>query len=170
VRTESEKTKLKWFLGGLFVIALVTNSILFRPGSTRTPPQPNRQEFISRQPQAPQPPIETANELAARKTADDEAAALKAAQVAATRHQQFLARYLNTDHARKPGAKTMALAVVSEAGKFNPAVSGAISARFKPEGADIVPSLFTPEFVSDGLFAKAFDDPSPILKKLELAS
>jgi len=56
------------------------------------------------------------------------------------------------------------------AGKFNPAVSGAISARFKPEGAGIVPALFTPEFVSDVLFAKAFDDPSPILKKLELAN
>jgi hypothetical protein len=122
-----------------------------------------------------------ANEASARRAAQDAATEqakaardtaierAKAVQEAATKRAQFLARYLNSGLPQKPGSETVAIAVVSEDGKLNRAVTDAIAGRFKKEPVEIISSLFKPEFVSDGLFNDAFTGSGEILNKLELA-
>jgi hypothetical protein len=104
-----------------------------------------------------------------QQAAEKEAAAKKSAQDAAAERAKFLARYLYPDLSRRLGMKTVAIAVASEDGKMNRAVSAALVSRFKTEPVQIFPSYFKPEFVSDGLFNEAFGGSSELLNKLELA-
>jgi hypothetical protein len=62
----------------------------------------------------------------------------------------------------------VAVVSISENTKLNRAVTAALASRFKGESVEILSSLFRPEFASDGLFAKAFSDPSEAIKNLEL--
>ena len=110
------------------------------------------------------------NEATARKAAQDAVAEqAKAVQDAAAKHAQFLARYVNTSFSRTPGSKTIAVAIVSEDGKLNRAVSAALESRFQREPARILSPFFKPEFVSDGLFNDAFTGAGEVFNKLELA-
>ena len=104
-----------------------------------------------------------------QQAAEKEAAAKKSAQDAAAERAKFLARYLYPDLSRRLGMKTVAIAVASEDGKLNRAVTTALVGRFKTEPVQIFPSYFKPEFVSDGLFNEAFGGSSELFNKLELA-
>ncbi len=97
------------------------------------------------------------------------AAAQSAAEQAAAQHASYLTRYIGTSEPRKTGGKqTLAVVAVSENGKLNSNVGQVIAGVLKTETLEVTTSRFTPEFVSDGLFAQAFGDSRPILKKLEL--
>ena len=109
-------------------------------------------------------------EIAAQRAAQEAAERTRRAEEAAAAHARYLARYLNSNVDRKPGAKTVALVVVSESGKFNRVLSAAVADRLKADSVQILPSFFKPEFVSDGLLNAAFTDPAQIFKKLELAN
>jgi hypothetical protein len=83
-------------------------------------------------------------------------------------HAQYLATYLNSDFERNPGMKRIATLAVSENGKLNRAVAAAVSSRVKSASVQIVPSLFKPQFITDGLFNQAFADSNDLFRKLEL--
>ena len=110
------------------------------------------------------------NEAAGRKAVQDAAAEqAKAVQAAATGHAEYLARYLNSGFNRKPGSETVAIAVASENGTLNRAVTAALISRFQSGPVQILSPFFKPEFVSDGLFNDAFTGSGEILNKLELS-
>jgi hypothetical protein len=104
-----------------------------------------------------------------RQAMENDAAARKATQDAAAAHAQYLARYVNTGFSRMPGSKTIAVAVASENGTLNRAVTAALESWFQRESVRILSPFFKPEFVSDGLFQEAFNGSGEILNKLELA-
>ena len=133
--------------------------------------QPRPTEVLSAPPRNSQPEPETV----ARNTLDDAEERSRrerqaAAERAAAEHAKFLARYVNSGFARKPGAKMVALVAVSENGKLNHAVGTAISGKLNSDAVQTISSILTPEFVSDGLFNTAFSDSYSIFKKLELAN
>jgi hypothetical protein len=96
--------------------------------------------------------------------------AAQAAQNAAAEHAHYLAKYLNGGFTRKAGARSIAIVVVTETGKLNPAVNSALARRLQNESTQILPSLFKPEFVSDGLFNDAIANSSDLFQKLDLAN
>ena len=93
---------------------------------------------------------------------------LQVASEQAAAHAKDLDRYLNVPIARKPGTRTVAVAVVTENGQLNRTVADALAVRFKSETVDTPTTLFTPEFVSDGLFAQTFDDARAVCTRLDL--
>jgi len=84
-------------------------------------------------------------------------------------HAKYLARYLNTNALRKGSNKLVAVAVVTENGKFNRAISSALVTRFGSTAVEVLSSLFKPEFISDGVFANLFEGSRDAVAKLELA-
>lgn len=92
-----------------------------------------------------------------------------AANDQAGEHNRFVAKYVNPGFVRKPGVKTMAMVVSSERERLNRATEAALTAHFKPASVELLPSFFTPEFTTDGLFGQAFVDAGPISQKLELS-
>ncbi len=101
---------------------------------------------------------------------ENAAAALKAAQDAAAEHARYLARYLNPGFSRKPGVERVAVAVASEDGAFNQAVTRALAGHLKTGAIETLPSFFKPEFVSDGLINDGFTDSAQLAGKLDLAN
>lgn len=99
------------------------------------------------------------------------AAAQSAMQLAAAQHANYLKRYVGTKEVRNAGDKrVLAVVAVSEDGKINSTVSQVIADVLKTDSMAVTPSLFTPEFVSDGLFAQALGDSRAILDKLDLSN
>jgi len=112
---------------------------------------------------------QTADSLA--RAEQQAAAARSAAEQAAAQHASDLTRYLGTREVRKAGDKqALAVVAVSENGKLNSNVGQVIAAVLKTESVEVTTSRFTPEFVSDGLFAQAFGDSRAILNRLELTN
>lgn len=105
-----------------------------------------------------------------QQAAEKEAAAKKSAQDAAAERAKFLARYLYPDLSRRPGMKTVAIAVATDNGSSNRAVTTALESRFQRESVWILSPFFKPEFVSDGLFKDAFAGSGEVFNKLELAN
>jgi hypothetical protein len=101
---------------------------------------------------------------------ENEAAARKAAQDAAAEHAQYLARYVNPGFSRKAPGQAVAVAVASENGILNRAVTAALESRFQRESVRILSPFFKPAFVSDGLFSDAFIGSSEVFNKLALAN
>jgi hypothetical protein len=97
-------------------------------------------------------------------------AAQKAAAEAATQHAKFLAQYLNAGFIKNPGIPAVAIVVASEDGRFNHVVSTALANHFNSGAVDITSTFFKPQFVSDGLFADAFNGSGDVLNKLDLAN
>lgn len=160
-----EPGKAWGFVGTLSLIALLINSRFARPvnsDSGFTQPQ-----FL---PQPSHRQVEPEKTRATRRDTEDAAtASRKAAEIAAAEHTKLLERYLNPGtYTRKAGTKTVAIVAVSEDGKFNRAVSAGIVSRLKGDSIEILPSLFTAEFVSDGLFSRTCNDSRQITKALDL--
>ena len=144
------------FVGTLAIAALVINSRFGRHYDSRgsnSHPASNPQ-FTS---QARERQLETANE--SRRAAED----------ANAERARIIQRYLSPgSYARKAGVKTLAIAVVSENRAFNRSINTAIANRLKTDSVQILSSLFRPEFISDGLFDRAWAPPSDIISTLEL--
>ncbi len=175
MKTESEKRKIKWFIGSLVLIALGINSMFVRdrpPQPTSTPQQQTLQSSK---------PLETASERVAQPTAreaaerrdierrQNEATVQQALQNAAEHHARYLARYLDADFARKPGIGTVAMVVVSENQKSNPALIPTLATHLKTDAVEILPGFFRPEFISDNLFTETFKGSTDAINKLDLA-
>ena len=139
MRTESEKTQLKAFIIGLAVVAIVIN--LF---------------FIGQQ-------------NSARISRNVSEAARQEAENVAAEKVRFLEQYLHVGINRKPGRKAAAIAVASEDGKPNLAVSAALASHLQTDMVEILSSFLKPEFISAGLLDDGFSDSSALSAKLELA-
>lgn len=173
MKADSEKRKTKLFFGGLAFVALLIDITCF---STRSRPASPPSQWVATQaqPDSRQPSIweqqkSSHDDEAAQKAAEEAEASRKAAQEAAVKHAQFLAQYVNSDFARTPGSKTVALVIVSEDGKLSRALNDTFSSRFKSNSVQITTSIFRPQFVSDGLFEKALGDSNAVINKLELS-
>ena len=180
MNTESENQKLRWFISGLGIIALIINLICFgfmtgcRTASRQREQQAQAQQLSQQQQeqqaQARQQEQQQERERQEQIEKETEAADLKAAQDAAAEHARYLARYLNSGFSRKSGVQTVAVAVVSEDGAFNQAVTRALAGHLKSGTTETLPSFFKPEFVSDGLINDGFNDSAQLAGKLDLVN
>lgn len=132
--------------------ASVASPIQSRPAETLYHPSPPAQPAAIQRPGIP------------AKKAEDTAAAK-----AAEEHRKFLERYLNRTSPRNAGTTTVAIVVASETGSLNNALATALADHFKSSGAEISTSLFTLEFISDGLFDSLLGGSSQVFNQLELA-
>jgi len=98
------------------------------------------------------------------------AAARKAEEDAAAKHAQFVARYVNNVPAKQPGVTIVAVVVMSEIGKPNNTLATILARHFSSGSTKAFSSLFTPEFISDGLFDGAAGGSSEAVNKLDLAN
>jgi hypothetical protein len=90
-------------------------------------------------------------------------------QQADAAHAQFLAQYTDTNFARIIGTKIIAIAVASEIGTSDGAVSAALTSRFKNEPVEIVSSFFRPAIIADGIFNEIYVGSHDVFNKLELS-
>jgi hypothetical protein len=108
--------------GNLFVIVLLVIALLIN----------SCQEFGTGQRLASAPvSVQTVPQQPQQQPDTGAAAARQAAQDAAAEHATYLARYLNTGFPRTPGVKAIAVAVMSEDGALNRAVTVALVNRIK---------------------------------------
>jgi hypothetical protein len=169
---ESEKRKRLWFIGGLVITAFAINGAVFvalQKVSTlfATRAEPARQVFSTESDSAA-----TARRNAEERKAEEErklAEERKAAKEAAAAHARFLERNLNTGFGRTHGLKTVAV-VVSCDGRIHHALDATLVDRFNQKSLQVLPSFFTSEFVSDGLFEQAFTGSKELFTKLELTN
>jgi hypothetical protein len=94
----------------------------------------------------------------------------KAAQDAAVKHAEYVARYVSGGFAPKTGNRNVAVAAATEDGKLDRAVTTTLTRRFQKTSASVLSPFFNPEFVSDGLFQEAFNGSSTLFRKLDLAN
>ena len=97
-------------------------------------------------------------------------AAQRAIETAAKQHADYVARYVNPGSTRTPGEIALAVVAASEDKAINTAVMSALASQFGKQHAEIVPSLFKPAFVADGLFQQAFDGSGDPFRKLDLTN
>ena len=90
-----------------------------------------------------------------------------AAELAAE-HAHFLARYLNPLPTRTQGAKSIALVVASDNGELNVSFATTLATLLATDGVSISPTVFKPQFVSDGLFVDILGGSRSAIEKLEL--
>ena len=88
---------------------------------------------------------------------------------AAAEHARYLARYLNAGFDRKTGCKGVAIAVESDGGGMSDTVASALCQKFETGNVQTVSSLFTREFITDGLLRNTMDGSRAVLKDLELS-
>lgn len=159
---ESEKRNKLLFIGSLALIALAINYFVasINPRSSNLTPIRSQISWQQQNPTEATTRIANAEKLAAEEP--------NATQIAAATHAKFLDRYLNTSFVRNRGIKTVALAVACD-GKVHHALDAALIQRFQGESVQILPSFFTSEFVSEGLFDSAFSGSKETFTKLELA-
>lgn len=87
----------------------------------------------------------------------------------AAERAHFIAKYVTGNAYRNTGAKAIGIAVASESGKLNGSLATFLASRFTSPSVKTFPSLFTSEFVSDGLLAEMFSDSRSVVSKLDLA-
>src|SRR5690349_5880036 len=155
--SDAERRKAQWFIGVLALVALLINSFFL-----------GRDRPSALLPQSAS--AYTAQGTQRQEIEDKAAAARKAAEEEKAQHQKFLERYLNpASYTRKTGITPIAIASVAERGGFNRALAASIAARLKGESTEVFSAVFTPEFISDGLFSHACTGASQVFARLELA-
>jgi multidrug efflux pump subunit AcrA (membrane-fusion protein) len=170
MRTESEKSKLRWFIISLVVVALVINSLCFEAvSSSRRAGQQRQQQAQQAQAQLQQQQQQAEVQLQQQQQIEMEkkAAALKAAQDAADAQAKFVARYVNSGFSKTPGSESLAIVVVQN-GKLDQTIAAALADHFKSDSIKVPTSFFKPAFVSDNLFGSLFDGSTEVLDKLIL--
>jgi hypothetical protein len=111
-------------------------------------------------------------EVAAKRQAEEasKAAEEKQRQLAKDR-EEFIARHIVPGQLKNsPQSQDVAVLVTSETGQPNSAVGQALVAALQTRSAKASASVFTPEFIADGLFAKAFAGSRGALDGLELTN
>jgi hypothetical protein len=156
----------------IFVIVFGILGIIICSTSSRGPKQAissSRQQASTYSSQEIQSQQQSEREKQQRLELERLANARRLAEEAAAQHARYLARYLNKGITRKPGVQMLAIVTASENGKLNSTISTVLAQHFSSETVETISSLFTPEFISDGIFAKAFDGSTDSFNDLELA-
>lgn len=86
----------------------------------------------------------------------------------AQEHADYVAKYVNVQK-REPGAKMVAVAIVTEQSEFNRSLATITEERIKSGQMKALQSQFTPSFIADGLFTEAFGGAMSVFDKLDLA-
>jgi hypothetical protein len=179
MKTDSDRRRFFWFIGGLAVMAIVINSVvsslIHPPNSLNSVhqealPSPQYQPRIQTPVAQPQPiptvaPTESAEAIERRRAAEE---ALHREAEAAIAHANFLSRYLNSGFVWKPGKKQVAIIAATTDGKMDATLASALAPHFKGESVELVSSLFKPAFVLDNLFSQVFDGSTDPLLELDL--
>lgn len=139
-----EQWKSRTFVVSLAVIAIITNGLV-APRSFDRAFQDSRQE-------KPLPPP------APTTTPDGKP----------TDHGPLIARNLNSRPTRTAGTKMVAIVAVTETDKLNSSLASALAEQVKSSNTKALTSLFTPEFVTEGLFKATFDDSPKAIDDLGL--
>lgn len=106
-----------------------------------------------------------------RAVREKEAAAKKAAELAAAERARYLARYTVPNQLRnQSNSWEVAVLVATESRTPNAAIGNAVVAALRAKAANASASVFTPEFIADGLFDKAFGGAQGTLNRLELTN
>jgi len=163
-----ESWKAWVFIGSLGIVAILINSsrpaprsfysaqpsIFYSPQSPPNTLQPTPgaiQSDIPAVPAIPPPRKKTPEELAAEQKA-------------------YVAQYVNFGFSPKPHGETLAVCVASEAEQLNPLVAEALAGRLGSTTTRNLTSLLTEQFVSDGLFERAFQASLPGVSRLEFTN
>jgi len=161
-----ESWKAWVFIGSLGTIAILINSsrtspskpyaikpyVIYNPqpsANTLTPPAPQAEAHTV--PITPPPRKNTPEELAAEQKAN-------------------VAQYVNPGFPPKSQGVLLAVCVASEADQLNPMVAEALAGRFGSTTTRTLTSLLTEQFVSDGLFDRAFEGSLTGVSRLELTN
>jgi hypothetical protein len=159
------------FVIALFAITLIVNYLAGSIQNVASRPAPPPVRTLNPQDQAIQ--INPSNELIQAEQirklkkflANDQAV-----ENAIERHTKNIGRYVNPGFARRSATATVAVAIVSETGSFDSAMVGLLSSRLDSTKLTIAAGLFTPEFISDGLFASAFSGSRTAYSDLEISN
>ena len=152
------------FIGMLFLVAILVNygyERLSHPESPRFPSSTNYRESLPTQ-TTTRPVVERPSEPA------PEPVKPKTPEELAAERATFLARYMNDRPSRSPGVASVAIVAVNEVGTLNGTLASILAEHIKGSGVKTYTSLFTPEFVSGGLFDEAFNDSPRPIETLEL--
>jgi hypothetical protein len=152
-----EPWKTWTFVGSLAVLGFVIRLIVV-PFPSETEQAQSSSTGTANANSTMQAPVPNAVVVANQKTPE---------QLAAER-ARYLARYLNIREERRQGTTVIGVAVVGDGNKLNGALGTILANRIKSASVRSLTSVFTPEFVSDGLFEKAFHDSSDVFSDLEL--
>jgi len=163
--SHSEGWKSKWFLASLIIIAIFIN-IHFSGGDR--PQTLYREEVASAR--TPEPVAMVHREPAKLEPVRDEAKErAEAARKVAEWKQAQIDRYLTAgEYSRKPGVKQVAIAVSKDTGGYHRGLTKLLSTSLKTNSVEFLPALFQPEFLSDGLFARAWEGASNPIDLLDL--
>jgi hypothetical protein len=104
------------------------------------------------------------------RAAENAAAARLAEQKAAAERAQYMARYLNSGFARKPGVKNVAVVAATTDGEPDRPIADALVNQLKDEPLALFTSFFKPAFFADGLFSNIFAGSLESVDKLELTN
>ena len=164
MQTESEKRTVRLFFGGLAIIAVVINGTVESIASRLTQPiaipQVARLQSFEAQP---------ARQTTTLNMSPAQLSTERAAQEQAAQRANYIARYVNPGLVRAPGTEMVALAIVSEDGKYDRTLNAAIGSRLQAPPVQILSSVFRPAFVADGLFSQALSGSTSVIDKLELS-
>jgi hypothetical protein len=139
-----EKWKSRTFVGSLALIAVITNGLVA--------PHQSERSFPVSQPQTAIPATTSVN-----------SSATKAAE-----REQYIERIMNSRPTRTAGTRTLAIVAVNENQKLNSTLGKALAERVKGAQTKALTSLFTPEFISEGLFQATFDESPKAIDELGL--
>ncbi|MCI0560624.1 MAG: hypothetical protein MN733_19225 [Nitrososphaera sp.] len=173
------------FIGSLALIAITINGIVrpYRPEmplervTTREPVATQTDERTrsagsseSSREHSTLPPVAVSRQSSFVQPPEPIRVSEKTPEELAAERAKYLARYLNPGFVRNAGAEMVAVAVAGEDGKLNGSLGRAIASHFKSGTIQTSSSLFTPQFVSDGLFAQALEDLHSVATNLEFTS
>jgi len=153
------------FIGALLTVAILVNGIHDQLFQRETPRIQHATDYREPQPSYTPTPSRPVVErpLESERERTVETIPQKTPEELAAERALFLARYMNARDPRNPGIETVGIVAVNENGKLNGSLATILANRIKGDGVKTLTSLFTPEFVSDGLFKDAFNDsPNPI--------
>lgn len=150
-----ESWKAWVFIGSLGIIAILINSS--RPTTGHLQPA---QPYASYNPQPTPNAFPSETSPPHKKTPEELAVEQKA----------YVAQYVNPGFSPKPPGETLAVCVASDTGQLNALVGEALAGRFGSTTTRTLTSLLTEQFVSDGLFDRAFEGSLTGVSRLELTN
>ena len=162
-----EKWQSWLFIGSLVFIAVVINTS--RRVQQIRQANPNLEQELA-QPKTATPatyPARTQSDVDERTKILREEEAERVQQE--TKRAQYVARYVKGGATKAPGVERLTVLIGTETRRFNSSATAALLSRLRAGNSSADSSLFTPEFLSDGLIEEALNNPDALVKKLDLA-
>lgn len=169
VRTGRIRTDFLVFIGILAIVAAVVTLAFVELRLSRQQAAQTAQDAAAVE-KAKEDVAAAQKKAEADRTVVDKAADEQARERALAKHEAELKRYLTGTVSRNPGMASVAIAVASEDGKLDRHVGEALARRLHTNTVEMLPSLFTAEFLTDGLFADTIAGSRLSLARLDLTN